>query len=235
MVLEAVEDSLRGYTDDRPSKTGSRVSRPGYPIEHLLPQKWRQHWPVDDVAAAVERDSRVHRLGNLTLITTSLNSSVSNGAWLGQDGKRAALHAHDVMLMDRRVRDVSEDGWSEELIDRRTHEMIDAIIATWPVPEGHEGTVAVHATMTTADNASLKDLVARGLLTPGTPLRTRAGQWGGVQCVVLDDGDLLLDGQRFASPSGAGRHVRGRATNGWFFWLLPDGRRLNDLRTAAAP
>ena len=234
MVLEAVEDSLRGYTDGRPSKTGSRVPRTGYPIEHLLPQKWRQHWPVEDVAAEVERDGRVHRLGNLTLVTTSLNSSVSNGGWLGPDGKRAALHAHDVMLMNRRVRDVSADGWTEDLIDRRTEEMIDAIVSTWPVPDGHEGAVAVHATATAADNASLKDLVARGLLTPGTQLRTRAGQWGGVQCVVLDDGDLLLDGKRFASPSGAGRHVRGRATNGWFFWLLPDGRRLNDLRTAAA-
>lgn len=230
MVLEAIEDSYRGYVDGRRSKTGTRAPRTGYPIEHLLPQKWRQHWPVTDIAAEVERDAHVHRLGNLTLITSSLNSSVSNGPWLGPDGKWAGLNAHDVMLMNRRVRDLSVHGWTEELIDQRTHEMIDAVAATWPVPEGHEGGVAQRSVASAGDNASLKDLVARGLLTPGTQLRTRAGKWGGVQCVVQDDGALLLDGQRYTSPSGAGRKVRGRATNGWFFWLLPDGRRLNDLR-----
>ncbi|MBI4939660.1 MAG: DUF4357 domain-containing protein [Actinobacteria bacterium] len=234
MVLEAVEDGFRGYADGHPSKTGARVARNGNPIEHLLPQKWREYWPVDDLAAEVERDNRVHRLGNLTLITQSLNSSVSNGPWLGVNGKWAGLHDHDVLLMNRRVRDMSEAGWTEALIDQRTAEMIEVIVSTWPAPEGHVGAVAVRAEVQAGDNASLKDLVARGVLTPGTQLRARAGKWGGVQCVVLDDGDLLLDDTRFSSPSGAGRQVRGRATNGWFFWSLPDGRRLNDLRGSGA-
>ena len=37
-------------------------------------------------------------------------------------------------------------------------------------------------------------------------------------------------GKTFESPSGAGRYIKGSATNGWSFWRLPDGRRLLDLR-----
>ena len=40
MLLEAIEDAHRGYAEDRPSRTGMRVPRLGFPIEHLMPQKW---------------------------------------------------------------------------------------------------------------------------------------------------------------------------------------------------
>ena len=38
----------------------------------------------------------IHTLGNLTLLTSRLNSKVSNGPWLGETGKRHGLEAHDV-------------------------------------------------------------------------------------------------------------------------------------------
>jgi hypothetical protein len=229
MLLEAVEDEARGYAGDRPSRTGMRVPRLGFPIEHLLPQKWGNYWPVDDLAAEVERDAHVHRLGNLTLITSSLNSAVSNGPWSGDKGKRAQLEKHDVLLMNRRICDVSADGWTEDLIDARTGAMLDALLTTWPVPAGHTGTVTGRVSAPSSD-ASLKDLVAAGLLEPGTVLHPRAGAWGTAQCTVLANGDLEVDGKTFSSPSGAGHHVRKGSTNGWVFWELPDGRRLKDLR-----
>jgi hypothetical protein len=196
----------------------------------LLPQKWATHWPVADLAAEVERDAHVNRLGNLTLITSSLNSAVSNGPWAGDKGKRAQLEKHDVLLINRRIREVSLDGWDERRIDDRTTEMIDVLLATWPVPEGHTGMVTGRATAESSD-ITLKDLVVAGLLRPGTALHGRSGSWGTAECVVLDNGDLAIDGRVFSSPSGAGRQVRKRATNGWWFWELPDGRRLKDLRS----
>ncbi len=89
MFLEAVEDYDRGYTGTKPSKTGSRVVRGALDIEHVLPQNWRANWPVVDLAEEIRRDAHVHRLGNLTLLSGSLNSAVSDGSWLGQNGKRA--------------------------------------------------------------------------------------------------------------------------------------------------
>ena len=39
------------------------VPRRGYPIEHVLPQKWETHWPVDGLEAELDRGAHVHRLG----------------------------------------------------------------------------------------------------------------------------------------------------------------------------
>lgn len=230
VFLEAVEDHLRGYTGAQP-RAGARIPRVGYPIEHLIPQKWETHWPVADLAAEIDRREHIHRLGNLTLLTKALNSSVSNGPWTGADGKRAKLREHDVFLMNRRIEDVSGDGWDESLIDQRTATMINALLATWPVPEGHVGEVK-DAPTESAVTVSLKQLIAAGHLTPGTVLRSRAGNWSDHEATVLDNGDLALSGHVFNSPSAAGHHVRKGATNGWYFWILPDGRRLADLRKA---
>lgn len=140
MMLEAAEDAARGYADRRPSRTGSRIGREQFHIEHVLPRSWKQHWRVTDLAQEVNRDSHVHRLGNLTLLTQSLNSEVSNGPWLGPEGKQAALQKHDVCLMTRDVWHHT-DGWDEEAIDARTEQLVSALLATWPVPAGHQGHV----------------------------------------------------------------------------------------------
>lgn len=229
MLLEAVEDAQRGFGAASPSRTGMRVPRLGFPIEHLLPQRWSTHWPVDGLAAEVDRDAHVHRLGNLTLITASLNSSISNGPWLGENGKRRQLEKHDVLLMNRQLREMSQDGWDETLIDQRTQQMVDALLATWPVPDGHVGTVTARV-RTEGTDIYLKDLVAAGLLSPGTMLQARSGAWGPAHCTVMSNGDLELDGKTYSSPSGAAQQIRKGSTNGWVFWELPDGRRLRDLR-----
>jgi hypothetical protein len=84
MLLETIEDVYRRGTNQ------PQVPRRGYPIEHILPQKWPDHWPVHDAEAEEARAEHVHRLGNLTLLTTSLNSKVSNSPWAS---KRVALQA----------------------------------------------------------------------------------------------------------------------------------------------
>ncbi|WP_200946211.1 GmrSD restriction endonuclease domain-containing protein [Arthrobacter sp. Soil764] len=231
MFLEAVEDHYRGYTGSTPSATGTRVARVGLPIEHLMPQSWTQHWPVSDLAEEVERESHIHRFGNLTLLTATLNSAVSNGPWLGENGKRAKLERHDVLLMNRRIRELSVDGWSEKEIDHRTSDVADALIATWRIPEGHVGVVST-GPVAGLPETSTRELVASGLLPVGTVLRARYGQWADRKCEVLATGELLTDdGKKFSTPSGAGHHIRKGATNGWSFWELPDGRRLSALRT----
>jgi hypothetical protein len=228
MFLEAAEDHLRGYTASISSKTGTRVQRVGLPIEHLLPRSWRDHWPVEDLAEEVERDTHVHRFGNLTLITSSLNSSISNGPWLGPKGKRAALDKHDVLLMNREIWQISEHGWTERLIDSRTDKIIDAFIATWPAPPGH--VVTLDRGAAPVKEVSLRDLIVAGLIAVDSTLKARPGPWGPATCTVLPSGDLQLGDEIFTSPSGAGHAVRRGATNGWAFWEMPDGRRLKDVR-----
>lgn len=223
MVLEAIEDDARGYTTGRGNWSGSRVPRDTMNIEHVLPRQWRQNWPVPTPQEEVDRDEHVHRLGNLTLLTTPLNSSVSNRPW---PGKKEALTRHDVLLMNRGLREA--ESWDEARIDQRSADSIAAIIRTWPVPEGHD--VSPQATTTTTDTSwiDFRHVVAVGLVEAGTTLRSRARYNAAAK--VLADGRLEVQGEIFDSPSGAGKFVRGGATNGWQFWMLPDGRRLATLK-----
>ncbi|APX34010.1 hypothetical protein BH708_16280 [Brachybacterium sp. P6-10-X1] len=223
MVLEAIEDDARGYTTGRGSWSGGRVPRDTMNIEHILPQQWRQNWAVATAQEEIDRDEHVHRLGNLTLLTTQLNSSVSNRAW---SGKREALTRHDVLLINRELRDAEE--WTEASIERRTADAISAVLRTWPVPENHTATRVITSREAETSWIDFRHVVAVGLVAEGTRLRARSPH--DASATVLADGRLQVNGEVFDSPSGAGQSVRHGATNGWQFWILPDGRRLNSLK-----
>ena len=76
----------------------------------------------------------------------------------------------------------------------------------------------------------VKHLLIAGLIKPGASLSPRNGRWENAAAFVRADGLIEVDGKSFDTPSGAGRHVRGGATNGWYFWRLEDGRTLKDVR-----
>ncbi len=69
-------------------------------IEHLMPQKWIEHWPLPDgktglsyeqledadpksleAIATRRRNALIHSIGNLTILSQGLNTAVSNGDW----------------------------------------------------------------------------------------------------------------------------------------------------------
>jgi len=229
VYLQAYEDALRGYAGRRHALAESRVRRiSSMPIEHLMPQSWRENWPVGNTAQADERDDHLHRLGNLTLLTKSLNSKVSNAAWLGAGGKREGIEANSVLLMNREVVERGRDVWDEESIDARTGEIIETLLATWRVPEGHTGAIrdqhkGLHSYV------EIVDLVKDGLLEVGAELINPAT---GTLAEVAKGGKIRVGKDVFDSPSAAGRHVRGGATNGWTYWQTRDGRSLGDYRDA---
>jgi hypothetical protein len=222
MFLEAVEDFFRAETGQ------PQIERKGYPIEHLLPQSWKDTWPVTTPEEAEARQARVHHLGNLTLLTKSLNSKVSNGPWAA---KRGALLDHNTITLTGRVLKRTEGRpWDEELIDERTSELIDAILRVWPVPDGHHGKVVDPQTKA-GDWVELKHLIEADLLRPGDKLVATHRDFKGKEATLTADGAIELDGKRFTSPSAAAASLRKKATNGWYFWAVADGRRLRDVRT----
>ena len=134
MLLEACE------LDVRDGRTESKLVAPGLTIEHALPQAWEEYWPTPDgmdlEAFRKKRNDHVHRLGNLTLITQPLNSTLSNAPWTATatcpNSKRDELRKRSVMLINQQL--CEYDEWNEERIDERSAELARHILRTWPGP-----------------------------------------------------------------------------------------------------
>jgi hypothetical protein len=131
-ALRLVENEWR-----QPKGEGQLGSDNELQIEHLLPQEWQQHWPVnvepEDTHSEREqgRASHVHRLGNLTLVSPSMNPAISNREW---EHKRGHLREHSSLLITQRYLDC--DRWDEAAIRDRGSALIDTIIQVWPGPTG---------------------------------------------------------------------------------------------------
>lgn len=119
MILEAIEVGLRS------DKAESHVYSDQLTIEHIMPQAWVRYWPLPEPTESnpdVEgiRNSSVKKLGNLTLVTQKLNSSVSNGPW---SEKKAALHSHSSLFLNKTLLDNAPEVWDEEAIHERGCEL----------------------------------------------------------------------------------------------------------------
>jgi hypothetical protein len=139
MVLEALEDQLR-------SKMSEDVGCPrNLTVEHVMPQAWREHWAGDDPddMAAARRDRLVHTLGNLTLVTSKLNPSMSNKPWTGADasarglgnaGKWDALLEHSTLKLNAELVKINRETWTDQTIRDRTSNLIELILGIWSRP-----------------------------------------------------------------------------------------------------
>jgi hypothetical protein len=230
MVLEAVEDYQRGWRDGQSGLGGERVARGKFAIEHVMPRKWTMHWSSPNYSPDdADRDHLIHTIGNLTLLTGKLNTRVSNGPWLGKGGKREALEAHDVLLLNRELLKKAGDSWTDDTIRSRTDDIAKSIIAIWPVPEGHRSGHS-HEKAGLRHKFNLADLINAGLLQPGMSLFPRQQKYADRVITLLPDGRVDVDGTAFSTPSRAAVSITGRSTNGWWF-LLVDQVSRRSLRT----
>lgn len=128
MVLEAFELHLRPKFTE-PFKGGEDLT-----IEHLLPQKWPEHWLLggDDTERADRRNALMHTLGNLTLTTDGLNTAMSNQAW---SEKRGRLRGHSTLALNDDLLREAGDTWNVEAIEKRAERMARWAEELWPVPD----------------------------------------------------------------------------------------------------
>lgn len=148
MVLEAIEDRLRTPLSDE-----QHCGRGTYTIEHVLPQGWGQYWPLpagDPELLTFERDRVVQRLGNLTLVNTKLNPSLSNRPWTDAEahavgyefGKRSLLEQHGTLHMNTRIVTGWPDRWDEDCIAARGEKLAELVLAIWPDADAFVAEVA---------------------------------------------------------------------------------------------
>ncbi len=103
-------------------------------VEHVAPQGWERHWKVDlDFGDSDEERQRlnglVHRIGNLTLVTRSLNSKkLRHNPW----SHKAKLLENDNLEMNRHLlSDMEGDTWDEKEINRRSQIIADYVNKIW--------------------------------------------------------------------------------------------------------
>lgn len=128
MLLEALNSALHN------DKTESMRIGKKLTVEHLLPQSWSSHWPLpaeeDEKEARNQRNHLIHTLGNLTLLSQSLNPAASNGPW---PKKRAAILKHSALNLNRPLEEYSE--WNEAAIQKRGKALFRTAKRIWPRPE----------------------------------------------------------------------------------------------------
>lgn len=170
MVLESIEDHWRGWIRGQISAAGMRIRRGTYAIEHVMPQAWVKHWPLPPGRTEADRNARIHRFGNLTLLTDKLNATISNGPWLGEGGKAAHLQEKDVVLLNSKLlKEHAAKQWDEIGVDHRTSQMVNGILAIWAVPPGHKVQI-VREHADTSITIEIADLIGAGHLSAGQPL-----------------------------------------------------------------
>jgi len=111
-----------------PKNDIKKLSSSTYSVEHIMPQKWTTHWMKKGMseAAKIERHRKVKTLGNLTLVTGHLNSSMKNAEW---DKKRKALkdHSHLKITTDY----LTNSMWDEKRINARANDLSVIALKIW--------------------------------------------------------------------------------------------------------
>lgn len=189
-------------------------------IEHIMPQRWREEWPIpgyehledgnpDLMAKQVERDSAVNKLGNLTLLTGPLNSSVSNGPY---SVKMPALRAHSGLSLNRELNEF--DKWDEHSISQRGHALFKCASTIWMAPDRSAVRSPAPSGMETKQSLKL----------PPDGTVCRFTYYGKTYLGKMIEGTLSIDGVEgaFTSFSAASVAVTNTSRNGWNDWYLLD-------------
>ena len=105
-----------------------------YSLEHLMPKKWRNNWPSPGSKEAErERDETLYTLGNLAIITQSLNSSIRDAEWATKKsgkGYRDGLEqcSGGLVTMDGVL---AKEDWTEDDIRARATELCELALSIW--------------------------------------------------------------------------------------------------------
>lgn len=134
MILQALEERYQQQAHKAEPLLTFDYSR--LQIEHVLPQRWREHWPIgDNGIVPADRDFALHGIGNLTLVSEKLNPSLSNAPWLPSDrsslSKREALQRHSRLELNRWLVERNE-SWNEAAMQVRAAKLFEEARLIWP-------------------------------------------------------------------------------------------------------
>jgi hypothetical protein len=141
-VLRALEVAQRGAMQEIKEVQPIEVLT----VEHILPQSWEgtgYYPPADGTEEQrLRRNQMLHTFGNLTLLTQSLNSAVSNGPFLDSpsddgigvvEGKRTQICMYSLLNLNAYLQ--GKRNWAEAEIAERAEVLFGQALRLWPLPQ----------------------------------------------------------------------------------------------------
>jgi hypothetical protein len=132
-----IKDVLWELEEASRTKFAEKTAMPsGLWTEHVLPVSWTEEWPFEDGEyaerfsndpKAENRNRLLHTLGNLTLLTSSLNISSGNK---GFSEKRQKLEEHTGLFLNKWF--LKRDAWRETHIKERGEMLANMAVGIWP-------------------------------------------------------------------------------------------------------
>lgn len=217
-ILETMERAKHS------AKTEDIQIRSTLTVEHIMPQKWHSKWALPGMEGVAEgdygpelservraRNSVVNTIGNLTLITGALNSSVSNGPF---SVKLPALKAFAALALNRELHDF--ELWEESAIRRRGAALFELAGTIWTSP------VRMSALRQDVDIESPLPF-GKNALPPNGSL-CRFTYLGNEYTASVVDRAIVISGiaGRYRSFSAASKAVSGTSRNGWDDWFVQE-------------
>ncbi|MCK3775237.1 DUF262 domain-containing HNH endonuclease family protein [Ensifer sesbaniae] len=211
-IFEAIEFAKRSSLNE------DITIRSALTIEHIMPQAWQGNWPIsgfdaeeddldidpDYVLRRTERDAAIDRMGNLTLLTHSLNASVSNGPY---SIKMPAVRAHSSLALNRDLNSYSD--WNEETIQERGIDLFNTAKMIWEAPVRPE--------------LPGQSFIEGNVAFPAAGTKCKFTYAGKEFFGVIEAGHLVVQGyEPFATFSAASRGITNTRRNGWNDWHLLD-------------
>lgn len=129
-ILYFIETKIRNKTKYSTSLLG--LDR--YSLEHIMPKKWENNWgKLASETDKINRNRKLLTLGNLTIITASLNSSIRDGNWATKKSGRGANAGLDQYAtgLDTFSHYLALPNWDEIEIIKRANFLYTEAVKTW--------------------------------------------------------------------------------------------------------
>jgi hypothetical protein len=131
-IIYFIESKIRNRKFQATQLLGMRK----YSLEHLMPKKWVNHWgTLPDKSAEDNRHFKLKTLGNLAIITQSLNTSIRDSNWEikknGTDKKDGLIHFSSGI--ETLAPYLKLDEWDESEIEKRCNDLYEKARDIWSI------------------------------------------------------------------------------------------------------
>ncbi|MCB9304842.1 MAG: DUF262 domain-containing protein [Lewinellaceae bacterium] len=129
-IIYFLESRIR----DRSRQATQLLGLKKYSLEHLMPKKWGNNWPQLETREEIDyRNWKLKTLGNLAIITQSLNASIRDSDWATKkEGRSKKLGLeHFSAGIETLAPYLKLPEWNEEEIEKRAQDLYDMAQRVW--------------------------------------------------------------------------------------------------------